>query len=102
MNGVLVDFAKRLTSLTENEKQEFEDRLDEIAGILSNLEPISGAIEVLKFYRITLMAISCQLHHGTTPLLRAIKYYGYKNIFPMLVKRDLYLHIEKIQIREIF
>ena len=45
MDGVLVDFESGIKSLTENELQTYEKRLDEVPGIFSKMKPIEGAIE---------------------------------------------------------
>jgi 5'-nucleotidase len=45
MDGVLVDFQSGIDKLSEAQKNEFEDRLDEVPHIFSLMDPMDGAIE---------------------------------------------------------
>jgi len=45
MDGVLVDFQSGIDKLSEAQKNEFEDRLDEVPNIFSLMDPMDGAIE---------------------------------------------------------
>lgn len=45
MDNVLVDFESGIDNLTEWEKKEYEERLDEVPGIFSRMEPMKDAIE---------------------------------------------------------
>ncbi len=49
MDGVLADFARKLSNLSEIEKKGFDDNFDEIPGIFKDLEPMPGAIEAFEF-----------------------------------------------------
>lgn len=51
MDGVLVDFESGIKSLTEQELNFYENRLDEVPGIFSRMKPIEGAIE--SFQKLT-------------------------------------------------
>lgn len=51
MDGVLVDFESGIKSLTEQELNFYENRLDEVPGIFSRMKPIKGAIE--SFQKLT-------------------------------------------------
>lgn len=47
MNGVLVDFMSGVNKVDDNLKQEYEGHLDEIPGVFSLMDPISGAIDAV-------------------------------------------------------
>jgi 5'(3')-deoxyribonucleotidase len=47
MDNVLVDFASGIARLSEETKQEYEGRLDEVPGIFSLMEPVLGAVEAV-------------------------------------------------------
>lgn len=47
MDGVLVNFQSGIDKLSEEVKAEYEDRLDEVPGIFSLMEPMEGAIEAV-------------------------------------------------------
>lgn len=47
MDGVLVDFHSGIDKLSDETKQEYEGRLDEVPGIFSLMEPMPGAIEAV-------------------------------------------------------
>ena len=47
MDGVLVDFQSGIDKLSDDTKQEYEGRLDEVPGIFSLMEPMPGAIEAV-------------------------------------------------------
>ena len=47
MDGVLVDFQSGIDKLSDEIKQEYEGRLDEVPGIFSLMEPMPGAIEAV-------------------------------------------------------
>ena len=48
MDNVLVDFPSGISKIPKELKSEYEDRLDEVPGIFSLMEPIQGAIESYK------------------------------------------------------
>ena len=48
MDNVLVDFPSGISKIPKELKSEYEDRLDEVPGIFSLMEPIKGAIESYK------------------------------------------------------
>ena len=45
MDNVLVDFQSGIDSLTEKQKQTFNDDVDNVPGIFSKMKPYEGAIE---------------------------------------------------------
>lgn len=45
MDNVLVDFQSGINSLSEEQKEEYQDRYDEIPNIFSKMKPLKGAIE---------------------------------------------------------
>jgi 5'(3')-deoxyribonucleotidase len=47
MDNVLVDFASGIDRLSEEVKQEYEGRLDEVPGIFSLMKPMPGAVEAV-------------------------------------------------------
>ena len=47
MDGVIVDFRSGIDQLNDAEKQEYNDRYDEVPGIFSKMIPIEGAIEAV-------------------------------------------------------
>ncbi len=47
MDGVLVDFQSGLAQQSEETKQEYAGRLDEIPGLFGVMQPIPGAIEAV-------------------------------------------------------
>ena len=47
MDNVLVDFASGLAQVSEEVKQEYEGRLDEIPGLFGLMKPVHGAIEAV-------------------------------------------------------
>ena len=48
MDNVLVDFPSGISKISKALKSEYEDRLDEVPGIFSLMEPLKGAIESYK------------------------------------------------------
>lgn len=48
MDGVLVDFESGVEKLDEAVKEQYKGRLDEVPGIFALMEPLPGAIEVVK------------------------------------------------------
>ena len=44
MDNVLVDFPSAFSSLTEDERCQYADRLDEVPGIFSKMVPMPGAL----------------------------------------------------------
>jgi len=48
MDNVLVNFQTGIDRLSEQIKQEYEGRLDEVPGIFGLMEPVTGAIESVK------------------------------------------------------
>ena len=47
MDNVLVDFESGLAQVSEEVKQEYEGRLDEIPGLFGMMKPMPGAIEAV-------------------------------------------------------
>ena len=47
MDNVLVDFSTGIAKLSDDVKAEYEGRLDEVPGIFSLMEPMTGAIEAV-------------------------------------------------------
>lgn len=45
LDNVLVDFASALHTLSPQILREYEDRLDEVPGIFSNMVPMTGALD---------------------------------------------------------
>ena len=45
MDNVLVDFQSGIDSISEEERVQFKDDLDEVPGIFSKMRPVEGAIE---------------------------------------------------------
>lgn len=45
MDNVLVDFQSGINSLSEEQKEEYQDRYDETPNIFSKMKPLKGAIE---------------------------------------------------------
>ena len=50
MDGVLVDFQSGIDKLSDEVKNEYEGRLDEVPGIFSLMDPMPGAIEAVKAF----------------------------------------------------
>ena len=48
MDNVLVDFPSGISKISKALQSEYEDRLDEVPGIFSLMEPIEGAIDSYK------------------------------------------------------
>ena len=48
MDNVLVDFPSGISKISKALQSEYEDKLDEVPGIFSLMEPIEGAIESYK------------------------------------------------------
>ena len=48
MDNVLVDFPSGISKISKALQSEYEDRLDEVPGIFSLMEPLKGAIESYK------------------------------------------------------
>ena len=48
MDGVLVDFESGLNKIDASVKEQYSGRLDEIPGIFALMEPMPGAVEVVK------------------------------------------------------
>jgi 5'-nucleotidase len=48
MDNVLVDFESGISRLSIEQLQEYDGRLDEVPGIFSLMEPLSGAVEAHK------------------------------------------------------
>ena len=48
MDNVLVDFGFAVDRLDEKTRKKYEDKLDEIPGIFSKMEPMVGAVESFK------------------------------------------------------
>ena len=47
MDNVLVDFSTGIAKLSDDVKAVYEGRLDEVPGIFSLMEPMTGAIEAV-------------------------------------------------------
>ena len=45
MDNVLVDFPSGISKISKQLQSEYEDRLDEVPGIFSLMDPLKGAIE---------------------------------------------------------
>jgi len=45
MDNVLVDFKSGIDAISEEDRQQFKDDLDEVPGIFSKMKPVDGAIE---------------------------------------------------------
>jgi 5'(3')-deoxyribonucleotidase len=60
MDGVLVDFQSGIDKLSDETKQEYEGRLDEVPGIFSLMDPMPGAIEAVhelsKYYDMYILS----------------------------------------------
>lgn len=60
MDGVLVDFQSGIDKLSDETKQEYEGRLDEVSGIFSLMDPMPGAIEAVhelsKYYDMYILS----------------------------------------------
>lgn len=60
MDGVLVDFQSGIDKLSDDTKQEYEGRLDEVPGIFSLMDPMPGAIEAVhelsKYYDMYILS----------------------------------------------
>ena len=48
LDNVLVDFQSGINQLTKETKAQFNDRLDEVPGIFSLMQPMPGAVEAFK------------------------------------------------------
>ena len=48
MDGVLVDFQSGVDKLSEEVKEEYTGRIDEVPGIFSLMQPIPGALEAVQ------------------------------------------------------
>ena len=48
MDGVLVDFQSGVDNLSEEVKEEYKGRIDEVPGIFSLMQPIPGALEAVQ------------------------------------------------------
>ena len=48
MDNVLVDFPSGISKISKALQSEYEDKLDEVPGIFSLMEPLKGAIESYK------------------------------------------------------
>ncbi len=49
MDGVLVDFQSGIDALTDDIRQQYKNRLDEVPGIFSKMKPYTGAIDGFKW-----------------------------------------------------
>ena len=47
MDNVLVDFGSGIDRLSDEIKKEYENRLDDVPGIFSLMNPMSGAVEAV-------------------------------------------------------
>lgn len=60
MDGVLVDLQSGIDKLSDETKQEYEGRLDEVPGIFSLMDPMPGAIEAVhelsKYYDMYILS----------------------------------------------
>lgn len=48
MDNVLVDFGSGIRRLSDELVEEYQDRLDEVPGIFSLMDPVAGAIEAIE------------------------------------------------------
>ena len=62
MDGVLVDFQSGVDKLSEEVKEEYKGRIDEVPGIFSLMQPIPGALEAVQ-----LLAKNYDVYILTTP-----------------------------------
>lgn len=62
MDGVLVDFASGVAKLSEETKNEYEGRIDEVPGLFALMDPMPGAIEAVqllaKHYDVYILSTS--------------------------------------------
>ena len=62
MDGVLVNFESGIAKLSEETKEQYKGRLDEVPGIFSLMEPADGAIETVhllsKHYDVYILSTS--------------------------------------------
>jgi len=49
MDNVLVDFPSGIARLTQEEAAEYDERLDEVPGIFSRMDPLPGAIKSFEY-----------------------------------------------------
>lgn len=60
MDGVLVDFQSGIDKLSEDVKKEYEERLDEVPGIFSLMDPMPGAIDAVhklsEYYEVYILS----------------------------------------------
>jgi 5'-nucleotidase len=48
MDNVLVDFASGISRISDEERSQYKDDLDEVPGIFSKMDPLEGAVESYK------------------------------------------------------
>jgi len=48
MDNVLVDFPSGIAEISEQEREEYKGRLDEVPGIFGKMKPKEGAVDVFK------------------------------------------------------
>lgn len=62
MDGVLVDFQSGIDKLSEETKEQYKGRLDEVPGIFALMDPIEGALEaarlLAKHYDVYILSTS--------------------------------------------
>lgn len=48
MDGVIVDFASGVAKLTDEEREQYKNNIDEVPGLFALMDPIPGAIEAVQ------------------------------------------------------
>lgn len=48
MDGVIVDFASGVAKLTDEEREQYKNNIDEAPGLFALMDPIPGAIEAVQ------------------------------------------------------
>lgn len=48
MDGVIVDFASGVAKLTDDEREQYKNNIDEAPGLFALMDPIPGAIEAVQ------------------------------------------------------
>ena len=82
MDNVLVDFSTGIAKLSDDVKAEYEGRLDEVPGIFSLMEPMTGAIEAVNSlkdkYDVYILSTAPWLNPSAWPdkLTWVQKYFG--------------------------
>ncbi len=60
MDNVLVDFQSGIDSLSDTEREDFKEHIDNVPGIFSKMKPLDGAIEgykeLTKYYDVYILS----------------------------------------------